>query len=226
MGAGGTTTNPILIAPPALAPRRVALGLHGRDLHLPLPSEALTLTWDRVDFDVGLVRLYGNMTKNGEARDFPFDALPELAQLLKARRAYTDDAEHVREAIIPYVFHRNGKPIRNYYGAWRKVLRLAATDGKEGPIAPLVRPHLLGRIPHDFRRTAVRNLVRAGVDEYLAMKLTGHKTRAIFDRYNITDEADLRAGVAKLAAHLAPKQKRRKGTTGGQSRLRVVGRAS
>ena len=55
------------------------------------------------------------------------------------------------------------------------------------------------RIPHDFRRTAVRNLERAGVPRSVAMKLTGHKTEAVYRRYAIVCEADLTEGLKKLA---------------------------
>ncbi len=65
----------------------------------------------------------------------------------------------------------------------------------------VVRPQLLGRIPHDFRRTAVRNLERAGVSRSVAMQLTGHKTESVYRRYAIVAEQDLRDGVEKLAAN-------------------------
>ena len=95
-----------------------------------------------------------------------------------------------QDLIVRYVFcYTTGQKAAQriteigYNKAWRK----ARTDAG----CP-------ARIPHDFRRTAVRNLVRASVPERVAMQLTGHKTRAVFERYNIVSAADLRDAAQRL----------------------------
>lgn len=144
-------------------------------------SEVLPLQWRQVDFDAGTIRLDAGMTKNGEGRVFPFTA--ELRSLLGQLRANTTALERQNGLICPWVFHRNGKQIRNFRRAWITACKKAGCPS---------------RIPHDLRRTAVRNLVRAGVPERVAMTLTGHKTRAVFERYNIVSEADLVSAAVRL----------------------------
>lgn len=163
-----------------------------------IPSEVLRLRWAQVDFVGGVIRLEVGTTKNGEGRVFPFGVLPRLKALIERQRDVTRAVERRRGEIVPWVFHRGGRPIRSFHDAWRAACERAATD-RAGGIRQIVRAALLGRIPHDLRRTAVRNLVRAGVPERVAMQLTGHKTRSVFDRYNIVSERDLAEGVAKLA---------------------------
>jgi len=144
-------------------------------------QEVLGLTWPQVDFKAGVVRLEPGTTKNREGRTFPL--FPELRAVLEAQRTYTDRIQRERQAIIPWVFHRAGKPIKSFYRSWRTACRLAGQPG---------------RIPHDFRRTAIRNMVRKGIPERVAMQLTGHKTRSVFDRYNIVSEGDLQEAGRKL----------------------------
>ena len=160
-------------------------------------GEILGLTWDRVDWEAGQVRLEGHQSKNGHARVFPFAAMPRLKSLLEEQRARTRQVERKTGQILPWVFHRDGRPIKDMFESWNRACRRAMRDQK----GVIVRPQLDGRLFHDLRRSAVRNLVRAGITEQVAMRLSGHKTRNVFDRYDIISGRDLVEAVEKLAAY-------------------------
>ena len=181
--------------------------LHGVLAHLPeslrpviefayitgwrIRSEVLTLEWRQVDFKASEVRLDPETTKNRDGRVFPMT--DDLCALLEARRT-----EHQRlklkGQIVPSVFFRmvatkrggpkEPRPIRAFAKAWAVACRAAGCPG---------------RIPHDLRRTAVRNMVRRGVPERVAMQLAGHKTRSVFERYNIVSNGDLRNAATQLS---------------------------
>jgi len=148
-------------------------------------SELLTRQWRHVDLDNGWLRLEPGEGKTGQGRAFPFSAYPELRDLLLAQRARATEIERERGCIIPWVFfYDDGSPVLNYDYAWHAA-RLAAG--------------LPGRLVHDLRRTAVRNLERAGVSRSAAMRLTGHATEAVYRRYAIVDSTMLEEAVAKRA---------------------------
>ncbi|RPI19558.1 MAG: hypothetical protein EHM61_28245, partial [Acidobacteria bacterium] len=115
-------------------------------------------------------RLFPGMTKNRQGRVFAFTR--DLRAVLEGQ--WTEAVRLKAKGVTcPYVFNRKGKVIRDFRAAWRQACEKAG---------------VFGRIPHDLRRTAVRNLVRAGVPERVAMQLTGHLTRSVFERYNIVSE--------------------------------------
>jgi hypothetical protein len=107
---------------------------------------------------------------------------PDLRTLLETQRKQRD-ALRDRGKICPWVFHESGGQVRSFRWSWEKACRAAGCPG---------------RLLHDFRRTAVRNLVRAGVPERVAMQMTGHKTRSVFERYNIVSSGDLRSAARRL----------------------------
>jgi len=160
--------------------------------------EVLTLEWRQIDFDAGEVRLDPETTKNREGRVFPMT--DDLRALLKSRHA-----EHQRlklaGQLVPWVFFRmvakgrrgpkDPRRVRAFNEAWAAACAAAGCPG---------------RIPHDLRRTAVRNMVRRGVPERVAMQLAGHKTRSVFDRYNIVSAGDLRTAAAQLNGLTGTKQ--------------------
>jgi integrase len=147
-------------------------------------SEAARLRWTDVALAAGEVRLDPGTTKTGEGRVFPFTA--ELRALLEPRRALTHERERELGRVVPYVFTRtNGEPLRSFTKAWASACRAAEVPG---------------RVLHDFRRTAVRNLVRAGVAERVAMQLVGWRSRQMLDRYHIVSAADLVEAARKLDA--------------------------
>ena len=146
-------------------------------------GEILSLEWSQVDWAAEEIRLEPAQVKNKEGRTFPFGPYPQLRQLLKGQREKTREIQLEHGIIVKHVFHRNGKPIKSLRGAWD---------------AACERAGLPGRWFHDLRRSAVRNMVLAGVPRSTATKLSGHKTESVFVRYTIQDKEVLDDGVSKL----------------------------
>ena len=130
-------------------------------------QEILGLTWEEIDMAGGVIRLSPARSKTLVGRMLPISQ--PIAEALARRRARRDP-----DSLL--VFHRDGIAVRRWRTAWRTACQAAGVPT---------------RFLHDCRRTAARNLIRANVPERVAMLLTGHKSRAIFDRYNIIHEQEL-----------------------------------
>jgi integrase len=154
-------------------------------------NEVLTLERRQLDLDAGCIK-----TSDGQE----VDLTQELSALLSAQVDRVQALERQLGRVIPYLFpHLRGakalrpggkrrapvlgEPMRDFRGAWATTCRAAGVPGL---------------LKHDLRRSAVRRIVNLGMLERVAMTLTGHKTRAVFDRYHIVSRADRRAAVALL----------------------------
>jgi integrase len=144
-------------------------------------AEILGLTWDRVDLKVGFIRLRQVDTKTRERRIIPIGR--ELRDTLQSLPLALDPQGN----RVPFVFTRKGQRIASIPEIFSRVCRDAGlSDG----------------VFHTLRHTATTNLRRAGVDALTAIKITRHKTMAVFRRYNTIDEPDLSAAQARVDAYL------------------------
>jgi integrase len=140
--------------------------------------EITELTWEEVDDQGGVIRLHPARSKTRRGRVLPIS--PPLRDVLGRRATLRADDDCL-------VFKRDGVTRRAWKQAWPTACRLAGVPGRR---------------LHDCRRTAARNLVRAGVPERVAMMLLGHSTRSIFERYNIVNERDLMDAGQRLQQYI------------------------
>jgi integrase len=130
-------------------------------------SELLAWRWEQVDWEQGFVTLQANETKSGHARAVPILAGDMLTWLKLA---------HDQSNGCANVFQRAGEPIKEFRGAWKNACKAAEVPDLKF---------------HDLRRTAVRNMRRAGVSQVVRMRITGHRTDSMERRYNIVDVEDI-----------------------------------
>jgi integrase len=154
-------------------------------------SEVLLLSWESISN--GEIRL--GTTKNGRPRSLPLDA--ELVALIEKRRKAREYVTKTGVGLSAYVFHRGGRPInKTVFGKqWRRACVKAGLGRYEGK-------RYAGKIFHDFRRTAARNMIRAGVPQSVAQEITGHETDAMFRRYDVTDQRDKLSALEQARAYV------------------------
>jgi integrase len=164
-------------------------------------GEIFNLTWDKVDLKEGIIVLNPGETKNEGARTLYLNE-----ELLKEIKALQND----RQLGCPYIFHYNGNKIKSLKTVWKTACikaglceprkdengNIVVKKLKKGKVKEKIemRPT---KLFHDFRRTGVRNMVRAGIPERVAMMISGHKTRSVFERYNIVSNQDLKEAAKK-----------------------------
>jgi integrase len=135
-------------------------------------GEAEQIEWSQVDLKAALVRLEEDQTKNSEARTIPLpDVLVKMLTKIDPKEGTVFDTTNLRKA-------------------WQKAC-VAAGLGTLTEVDGKADPRYTGLIIHDLRRSAIKNLMKVGVNEKVAMKISGHKTRDVFDRYHIVDTEDV-----------------------------------
>lgn len=138
-------------------------------------NELRRIQWTQVDSESSVIRLAVSQTKGKKARVLPIYG--DMSRWLESQRESAP-------AGNPWVFHgERNHPISNHLNGW---------------VEACERAGLAGLLFHDLRRSAVRNMKRAGIQDKVAMEISGHRTRSVFDRYNIVDEGDVANAAEKL----------------------------
>jgi integrase len=160
--------------------------------HLGMRKSALLqLKWRQIDYRAGLI--YLERKKSAEN-------VPQAVPIYGDMRAFLEK----QPCDSPYLFARGSEQIRDFRAAWKTACKRAGVSGV---------------LFHDLRRSSARNLRRAGVPESLAMKITGHRTRSMYERYNIVDEDDLReVGRKAEQFHKQEEQSSKKGAQNQKSK--------
>lgn len=159
-------------------------------------GEVLGLRWNQIDLRTKMIRLNPNETKSGYGRQAPMsDELHKMLTLQKQRR----------DAAFPHCewvfFDDAGQRIGNFRKAWATACKAAGLWIPDPDDAERGEP---SKLFHDLRRSGVRNLIRAGVSQHVAMSISGHRTESVFRRYNVVAEGDLRDAARKLNEYLNP----------------------
>jgi integrase len=149
------------------------------------PNEIRQLTWSMVDRETSTLNLDPRAAKTKRGRAIAIEG--PLKVIMERRKA-------ARRLDCSLIFHRMskgqpGQPVKDFRLAWRAALKEANLPA--------------GLVPYDLRRSALRNMVRGGTDYTVAMKISGHRTRSTFDRYNITSAEDIRAAILRTASYVA-----------------------
>ena len=142
------------------------------------PKETKSLTWAAFDKETWTLRLHAKDAKTGKGR---------VIVLAGPLRVIAERRLKARRLDCPLIFHEDGEALGEFRKRWKRACREAGVQDRR---------------PYDLRRTAVRNLIRAGVPERVAMDISGHRTRAVFDRYNISNEKDVEEAMEKVGAYV------------------------
>jgi integrase len=178
-------------------------------------GEVASLRWS--DVEDGVIRLRAANSKNRQARHVVIDG--DLVEIIKRRRALRAFETPDGTVLCEYIFHRNGEPVGEFRKSWARACVAAGVGmmfcpkckSEDGALY-CPRCNILtkyrGRIVHDLRRSGVRDMIRSGVPQSVAMKISGHKTASMFRRYDIASEADLREAMLSVQRYReAAKQK-------------------